>query len=193
MEVVLLRHGKVDYPPIKIVSSSEFKRWVDAYNSNELDSDVLPANHALEMAQSANFVVCSDLPRSIESARYLDISAISLTSSLFQEAGLPIRVWNFPRLSVRIWAIFFRIAWLFGFSQDSESFVETKERAKKAASILIEQANKYERVLFIGHGIINRLIAKELRVLGWKGPKVPARKYWDYGVYQKKHNEYKYE
>jgi hypothetical protein len=30
---------------------------------------------------------------------------------------------------------------------------------------------------------MNRLIAKELRLLGWVGPKVPSRKYWEYGVY----------
>ncbi len=185
MEIVLLRHGKVDYPPLKILSASEFKNWIHAYNTNEIDGGVLPPSHAVEMARSMNSVVCSDLPRSVESANILGLSTIDITSPRFREAGLPIGNWKYPKLSVRIWAIYFRVAWLVGYSQGSESFSEAKERAKLASKLLIELAVENEKVLFVGHGILNRIIAKELRSLGWMGPKVPARKYWEYGIYRK--------
>ncbi len=175
----------MNYPPIKALSASEFKSWVDSYNANDLDNAVLPDHCTVKLAQSADFVICSDLPRSTESARYLGIETINLTSSHFQEAGLPVVSWNFPKLSVRVWAALFRVAWLGGLSRGSESFFEAKERAKKAAGTLIEKAGVHNRVLLVGHGIMNRLIAKELKMQGWRGPTVPVRKYWDYGVYRK--------
>jgi hypothetical protein len=39
--------------------------------------------------------------------------------------------------------------------------------------------------MLIGHGIINRLLAKKLRSSGWKGPKNPGNNYWEYAVYEK--------
>jgi broad specificity phosphatase PhoE len=188
VKVVLLRHGKVDYPPIRMMNAQEFKDWVNAYNVNRLDRKEMPSDHVIEMVQSVYSVICSDLPRSVESANYLGVKDVSLTSPHLREAELPIGEWKFPKLSVRIWAIYFRVAWFLGYSKGSESYSEAKERSKIAASILIEEAVKHDSVLFVGHGVINRLIAKELRLLGWLGPKVPAMKYWEYSIYQKKHN-----
>lgn len=45
-------------------------------------------------------------------------------------------------------------------------------------------AKEYESVLFVGHGIFNRLLAKELKSLGWCGPSNPGSKYWSFGVYE---------
>lgn len=183
MEVVILRHGKVNHPPIKMLSALEFKHWVDAYNSNELDRSLEPTEGALNIAKKVKAVVCSDLSRSVESAQYLGINNITVIDSQFTEAELPIGRWRYPILSVRIWAILFRVAWLFGYSNGSESLDEAKERARNATEKLIQLAHEHKSVLFVGHGIMNRLIAKELRLLGWVGPKVPSRKYWEYGVY----------
>jgi broad specificity phosphatase PhoE len=184
VEVVILRHGKVNYPPIKMISARDFTKWVEAYNSNELDRSLQPTEEAFNIANRARAVVCSDLPRSIESAEYLGIKDITVIDSHFQEAGLPVGPWKYPKLSVRVWAIFFRLSWLFGYSNGSESLSEAKKRAKKSTEKLIQMAEEHKIVLFVGHGIINRLIAKELRRLGWSGPKVPSRKYWEYGIYK---------
>jgi broad specificity phosphatase PhoE len=184
VEVIILRHGKVNYPPIKILSARDFVDWVESYNSNELDRTIKPTDDALGIANRAGAVVCSDLPRSVESAKCLGIDKPTVIDSGFQEAGLPIGSWKFPKLSVRLWAIIFRASWFFGYSNGSESLTEAKERAKKSAQKLVRLAQEYKVVLFVGHGVMNRLIANELRKLGWKGPKVPSRKYWEFGVYQ---------
>jgi len=38
-------------------------------------------------------------------------------------------------------------------------------------------------VILVGHGLMNRLIAKQLRYKHWQGPASPGKKYWKYGVY----------
>ena len=188
MEVVILRHGKVNYPPVKILSAREFVIWVESYNTNQLDRSIKPNEGAIRIARSAGAVVCSDLPRSVESAEYLGVDKPTIIDPVFQEAGLPIGSWKFLRFSVRLWAIIFRILWFFGYSHGSESVKDAKFRAKQSAQKLIQLAQDHNLVLFVGHGIMNRLIAKELRKSGWEGPKVPSRKYWEYAVYKVKHN-----
>jgi len=186
MKIIIFRHGKVDYPPITMLSACELVEWAHAYNTNQLDKESQPTEKAKQVAVSVNAVVCSELPRSIESAQVLGVNEITYSNSLFNEAGLPIAGWNFPKLSVRIWAIFFRLAWLMGYSNNSETKKDAKQRASLAAKKLIELAESHKSVAFIGHGIMNRFIADELRYLGWVGPKSPAKNYWEYGVFSVK-------
>ena len=62
--------------------------------------------------------------------------------------------------SLKVWAPILRVAWLFGYKNNSESFAEAKQRAELGADMLIEFAKENKTVLLIGHGIMNRLIAK---------------------------------
>ncbi|MEJ2427048.1 MAG: histidine phosphatase family protein [Candidatus Thiodiazotropha sp.] len=184
MEVCLLRHGKVNYPPISMLSALDFTQWVESYDTNMLDHSSRPSEKAISMAGEAKAIVCSDLPRSLESMRVLGIDEATLIDSLFKEVDLPVAQWKFPKLSVRIWAILFRFAWFLGYTNESESLRDAQERAKKATRVLVELAEEHNTVLFVGHGILNRFIAKELRRLSWEGPKVPSREYWEYSVYK---------
>ena len=183
MEIILFRHGKVDHPPLKTLSAQAFSRWVDAYNQNGLDADSMPSPHAKQLADNSNAIVCSALPRSIESAKRLSSRAVTLQHPVFNEAGLPIATWKKIRLSVPIWAVLFRIMWLFGYSHNSESLKDAKARSRQASDMLIELAQQHQSVVFVGHGVINRIIARELLNRGWSGPKSPSSQYWGFAVY----------
>ncbi|WP_231886464.1 hypothetical protein [Methylomonas methanica] len=39
-------------------------------------------------------------------------------------------------------------------------------------------------VLLVGHGLMNYLIAQQLRANGWHGPAKPGKRFWEYGVYE---------
>ena len=184
MQIVILRHGKPNIPSLSSISPDEFSEWVNLYNVSGLSSSSKPTLEAIEIANKSKVVVCSELPRSIQSANALNVKEITLKSYLFNEAGLPISSLKFPRLSPKAWAIIFRIFWFFGYSNNSESFKEAKVRAVKAANKLIELAESESSVLFVGHGVYNRMIANELNASGWKGPKSPGTKHWSYGVYK---------
>lgn len=184
MEIILLRHGKPDIPSLNSLSASAFSRWVRDYNASGLALQSKPTDEALARISECNAIVCSNLPRSIDSARALSAEKVVLSDSVFNEAGLPSANWNRLKLSPAVWVVFFRVLWLFGYSRNSESFKEAKARAAKAAKLLVDLADEHGKVAFVGHGVFNRLLANELRKTGWEGPKNPGSKHWEYGIYR---------
>ena len=132
MEITLLRHGKPNSPSLDILSASAFCEWVMEYNASGLCLSSKPTMKAFRYAQACNAIVCSDLPRSIESAKVLNAGSVVLSSSIFNEADLPMANWHTIKLSPKIWAVTFRVLWLLGYARNSESFKEAKIRATKA-------------------------------------------------------------
>lgn len=60
-----------------------------------------------------------------------------------------------------------------------------KKRAAQAAGILIKRARETNGpVLLMGHGVMNRLIAKELMSQGWEVHSRPGQGYWNAAVYR---------
>jgi len=186
MEIILLRHGKPNNPSLNKIKAFSFKSWIESYNYSGLCSTSIPSKTALSIANKCNAIVCSELTRSIESAEALKIKNITLSHSQFNEAGLPSANWRGLKLSPNAWAVIFRILWLFGYSNNSESYKESKLRAENSAKKLIELAKEHKSVLFVGHGIYNKLLAKQLKSLGWSGPSNPGTKHWSFGVYENK-------
>jgi broad specificity phosphatase PhoE len=183
-KIILLRHGKPDVPKHEKMKSNDIHEWIKSYNESGIEQACQPSLKALEISKECNAVVCSDLPRSIESAKALEIEEIKIIDSLFREMGLPYGKVPFLKLRPENWAVLFRVLWFFGYSANSESIKESKIRAEKAANMLKELATSNKSVLFVGHGFTNRFIAKELLSSGWEGPNSPGKSYWEFGVYQ---------
>ena len=184
MKIIILRHGKPVTPPLSKVSSLAFSDWVTEYNAAGVCPTSKPTEDTQNSANECNVIVCSDFPRSKESAKAFNKN-IHLSDSIFNEAGLPIANWKTIKLSPKVWAVTFRILWLLGYSKNTESFRDTKIRASKAAEKLTKISLEHESVLFVGHGVFNRMLANELRQSGWFGPKNPGTKHWSFGVYEK--------
>jgi len=181
MEIILLRHGK---PKVELngrIRPVDFKQLVTVYAESEIQDS--PPLHLKEQFTS-HYVVCSHLQRSIHSAKKLGCKEIHLSEPLFAETDIPF----FDKMSIKLpviaWLIIFRVMWLFGFNKNGESFSQAKIRAKEAAQKLIDLAEENEKVILVGHGVMNRLIATQLRINNWKGPGSPGRKYWEYGCYK---------
>lgn len=186
MKIVILRHGKPDLPVIDKLKACELHKWIESYNSAGINQNQIPPATAIEIAASCNAVVCSDLPRSIQSAGALNIKHIHFSESVFREIGLPYASRNSPRLSPILWVALFRSLWFLGYSSNGESFRSSKLRARAGTEMLKKVALEYGSVLFVGHGLINHFIAKELLSHGWQGPKSPGKRHWEFGVYQYK-------
>lgn len=103
----------------------------------------------------------------------------------FTEAELPLFKIPFFKLKASVWLILFRALWLFGINGRAESYRRTKLRARSCAEKLQRIAINNDSVLFVGHGILNKLIATELLKLGWKGDRNSEREYWGYSHYEK--------
>ncbi len=184
MQIVLLRHGKPNVPVYGKLRANKIHHWISSYNSAGLAPNVAPSSNAIEIASRCNIVACSDLPRSIESAQALGIKEINIMEPVFREMGLPYVSFPFLKLSPNIWVVVFRVLWFLGCSSNSESIREAKIRAANGANRLKDMAINYGSVLLVGHGFVNRFIAKELLSNGWKGPRNPGNNYWEFGVYR---------
>lgn len=184
MRIILVRHGKPDTPNAAALRARDFTDWIDRYNSAHLCSDSKPTAEIIDRARNCNAVVCSHLSRSLESASALGLTQITYSDKLFREMEMP--SWHFPspHLAPQIWAVLFRVFWFLGFSSNAESFQQAKARALEAAEKLLTLAQTHRSVVFIGHGLLNRYIAKALLAHSWQGPTNPGKDYWKYGVYE---------
>ena len=185
MKILLIRHGKPNLAKTGKIKASELKRWIESYNVAKLDPTCQPSQEAIESVQGYHHVVCSDLSRSIESARFLNLQKIHAIEHDFREVELPYL--SFPAritLAPETWAIVFRILWFCGLKANGESFAQAELRASICANKLIKIAKHKGWVLFIGHGFMNRLIAKALLSSGWIGSCNAGKKYWEFGAYE---------
>jgi broad specificity phosphatase PhoE len=182
MQITLLRHGKPKMPTQKLIQPNKFNAWIESYDNAKLCVNSAPADGALALAANAKMVICSHLSRSIASAQRLGIQP-TISDSLFREMEMPYWSLPAPALSPNTWAVLFRLCWFAGLTSNAESFTAAKARAMCAANQLIKVAQEHNQILFVGHGLLNRFIAKTLLANGWLGPKNPGKKYWEYGVY----------
>ena len=180
MEIVLLRHGKPRVDLKGYLSIKELKQLVDDYAKSGIQCS---PDNKLQNKFSDHFVICSDLIRSAESAKELGLNNIHLFDALFKEAGLPHFENNFIILPVVGWVILLRVLWLLGFKKNGESFLQAKERSKRAAEKLVELAELNEKIIVIGHGLMNRLIGKQLQKSGWHVSKRVGKGYWEHTSY----------
>ncbi len=181
-EITLIRHGKPAFELKGKARSSDIEMIIKKYDLSGISE--APPVCAKEMAVTCNVAVCSDLSRSIESARALGFNNIHKIDPLFREVATPHFKSGSLKMSVSAWGILLRCMSVFGFSQHGESLSMAKKRAKVAASVLIEISHAYESVLLVGHSFINYFIAKELLSRNWVGPSKPGGSYWEYGVYK---------
>ena len=168
MRITILRHGKPDFEWERKVRGSDFRRLESNYDSAGIVGT--PPENATDLIDSHDVVICSDLPRSIESARAMGAKTIHVSSPLFREMNLPYFDRINLKLPLKLWVVFLRSAWFLGFSKNTESIRKAKSRAKQASNQLIELAAEHNSVLFVGHGFLNHYVAKELIAKNWVGP-----------------------
>lgn len=178
---MLVRHGRPEYEPQGKIRAREIPAVLAKYNAAGITD--LPPEQVRQDALSCNAVVCSDLKRSLESARALGCVDIHCSDALFREVTLPHFNGGSLVLSADAWGFLLRGLSIVGFSRNGESFAMARARAKRASATLIEQACIHNSVLLVGHGFINYLIAKELLANNWTGPVKPGGRYWQHGIY----------
>ncbi len=184
MKITILRHGKPDFEWQRSIKGDEFRHIEHEYDASGIVGD--PPKNTVNLVAQHKCIVCSDFPRSIQSAKALGAKSIQYSSALFREMNPPYPD-NIPfRMPLKYWVTVFRILWFFGFSKNAESISDAKYRAKMASKKLIELAEKYDSVLFVGHGFLNYYVVKELLNCKWNGSRSSGKQYWEFGTYQYK-------
>ena len=161
--IYLIRHAKPSLNTSIRVTGTEFPDYVHRYD----DSGVDAVTGALSLAGPFK-VFCSELPRSVESAKLMFPDTEVNALSVFREAALPTRFPGWMRMRFSSFTMVARSVWLLGMSQGVESRREATSRAEVAAAILQEAAADGASAVLVGHGYFNALIGKRLRSSGWR-------------------------
>ncbi|OEH92682.1 histidine phosphatase family protein [Bacillus solimangrovi] len=180
MQISLIRHGKSKCIDNERMTSNEFQDWIKKYDSSGVFEETAYPSKTQSIVGSAQIIITSDLTRSIESAKLLNSNIQVHSNSLFRETELPIpnnKYWDI-KLSPVIWATLLRCLWFSGYSSNCESLSSAKNRATKATQLLIKYANEHSSVVLVGHGFLNKLIAKELKKMGWQSTNRTSYKHW---------------
>ena len=183
MQIILMRHAEPDMDMRVKVTATEYGAWLKEYarvtikpgNMHDASMQVLPAR--------PGWVVCSDLVRSIDTARALGIEQIDVSDPLFREFEMPCFDAPWPSLTGASWTVLLRLLWMLGYSRRVESFRAARQRTEVCADRLIEYAQQYGIVLLVGHGSMLWYLVRELRRRGWQGPARAPRQYGESGVY----------
>ena len=162
-QIILVRHAeaKIDNPRIY---SNQIKTFIDKYNSSPIVATDL-SNNLKELVENADILLASKLIRTRETLKIFNKEP-DYTFEIFNEAELPYSDLTTFKMPAKIWTIFFRIVWLFGYSNHSKSYKEAKIRAEISAEKLIDFTNQHKNILLVGHGVMNRLIVKALQKRG---------------------------
>lgn len=184
MDITLLRHGRPTYKIRGWLKARDLAQAINTYEYAGVCGS--PPMDARDHVRACNAVVCSDLPRSVESAYRLGIKKIHTIDEHYRECELPHFSSGSLILPTKLWVALLRTLWLLGFSRNAESIKDAKNRAKQVAYHLIKLAEEHETVAFVGHGVLNYYVAKELRSLNWHGPKRPRAHYWATNIYRYK-------
>jgi broad specificity phosphatase PhoE len=187
LEIALIRHGRPRLAS-SAVAAHELDRWITAYDRAGIDPALPPPRAVRELAESASYLLSSDLPRAVESLRALAPERAAPAERIFREAGLPRLPASPIRLDPQVWAALGRVGWFLGWSLATESASNARRRARSASRELSDLAAAHGSVLLVGHGLFNALIAWELRRAGWRGPLWPTGSYWSAAVYRKHHH-----
>jgi broad specificity phosphatase PhoE len=179
MEVTFVRHGPSCCESHGRCSAEQFTAWIKSYDDTGIFQEPVVPLDTVRKCQEASLIVTSPLLRAVESAHIL-LSGIEkqiVKSTMFREAELPAshRIPSFIRMKPRSWAMLFRLLWVSGYGGGTETFRQAGRRAEKARDTLVEYARIHGKVVVIGHGFFNMMVAKELMKKGWKGEYPPSR------------------
>jgi broad specificity phosphatase PhoE len=179
MEITFIRHGRSKHIENHKMPCFDFTQWVENYDNNGVFEELTYPSATIEKITSAKIVVTSDLIRAVESAQLLKPGVKVISNPVFRETELPRWAMKSLKLRPNVWAVLLRILWLCGYSNECESLTSAKLRAEKAAQQLMTLAEENKSVALVGHGVFNRLIAKELQKQGWKGKRRTTAKHWN--------------
>ena len=181
--IILVRHGLPDWDFETPIPGHGVAHWLEGERDAGLVAEQRPGVDLARLVRNARCVIASPLRRSIESARLLAPSVAPLIDEHFTEPALPCDIRSSLRLRPGLWTGLLRSAWFCGWSPGAESFKMTRARAAEAVQILMARAEGQGSVALVGHGLMNILIAGQLRAAGWRGPRFPRPRHWAFGAY----------
>lgn len=176
MNIYLVRHGETDIDLKGWMNVLDYAMLIRKYNRAGIKLNKQRSTEVANMIHPDAKYFSSDLPRAIQTAYEVLLNSNAIQDRIFREIDLP--VLKLPIIAnYYLWRTLARLFWFFGFSK-KQNFWESKRRVSIAALKLMDEAEKNDVVLF-GHGMMNSLIALELKLNGWKCRIPLVNNYWN--------------
>lgn len=175
-EILLIRHGRSAHVHTGWMNRAAFFRWRDLYEAAGIADDEIAPSALQELARTAGVIVASDAARAVTSARAILADGQVITSPLLRELDMLPPNFGALRLPLAGWGL----AWLLSGAHASP---EEVARARAAAKWLDELTQEHQPLLVVTHGSFRRLLANELRAVGWK-PSNDRRRLHHWSVYR---------
>ncbi|MEM8502386.1 MAG: histidine phosphatase family protein [Cyanobacteria bacterium P01_D01_bin.1] len=180
--ITLIRHGPPAVSLRQKVRGHRFRQFVECYDAARIERKARPPLSVQQAIARADQVFASHRPRATHTAELLGALSPPIVDPQFREVEFPVDFSRHFRFSALTWTIIALTLWRLGYGARCESFVKAKQRARLATDLLEAQTH-VENVVLVAHGGINRLIAKELRHRGWRGPRLPRSRHWGCTTY----------
>lgn len=182
--IVIVRHGRPHADRDVRIDHHGYREWWRGYDLARLHPDEKAPEPLMRLAENADVIYASTLPRAIHTAQLLAPGRELLTDPVFVEAPLPPPpVWGKRRPGH--WGVLARMVWWFGWHDGMESRQEAEVRAEAAVATLTSQALRGQNVLVCAHGWFNRMMRPVLRRQGWREVEDKGDSYWSYRRYEK--------
>ena len=180
--ITLIRHGPPAVSLTQRVRGHQFRQFIERYDAAKIERRARPPKAAKRAIAQADWVFASHRPRATHTAELLGVPDRPIIDPQFREIEFPV---DFPQqfqLSAITWTIIALTLWRLGYSKRCESLALARARARSAEDRL-EHKTEAGSVVLVAHGGIDKLIAKELRRRGWKGPRLPYSWHWGCTTY----------
>jgi broad specificity phosphatase PhoE len=179
---VLARHGKPRGDRKVKITWREYIDWWADYDRSGLMEGQTPPPELIAAAAQADVILCSTLPRSIETAQAIAGGKPVTADAIYIEAPLP------PppvpgRRKPRRWGVYARVSWWLGRAQGGETRAQAEARAEAAAASLHARALRGDNVMLCAHGWFNRMMRPVLFAWGWRCVHDGGDKYWAFRKY----------
>ena len=187
--IITARHGMPNMNREVRITAREYGRWWARYDESGLAPGEEPPQSLVDLASECEVVLCSTLPRAIETAdKIVDDARIVPQDALFIEAPLPPPPVPWIRLSPTAWGRISRAFWFLGYSpKETESHRGARRRVREIADQLMERARGGDDVLLCAHGYLNWMFDRHIRRRGWERiVHEGENEYWSYRAYARR-------
>lgn len=167
VQVMIIRHQKVNIPKQHNYTYREANRYFNAYDTAGIIP--VPFSPVTLHQHEVDKVYCSLLPRTINTAQHLFGNDMKLEQHVFfnefkkDMAPLPVVKFN-----LGTWSVLSSVQWMLGAgNQQGETYREARARARYGAEFLESRAMQENKVVLVSHGFLNHFIRKYMKDNGW--------------------------
>jgi hypothetical protein len=167
IQVMIIRHQKVNLPRQRNYTFREANRYYQAYDT----ADIFPVEVSPVKlnGDDVDKIYCSRLPRAINTSRQMFGNDLYLEKhkffNEFKKDMVPLPV---VRFNLDTWSVLSSIEWILGAGNgQGETYKGARARAEYAAEFLEGQAMAEEKVVLVAHGFLNHFIRKYMKKNGW--------------------------